>query len=84
MPHHCGTLLFLYDIHSLLIIIFITYNYHIIPLYRVIHTIIKVPFFGDQPFWGACVAQQGVGPTPIPYKKLTADKLKEAILFCVK
>jgi len=45
---------------------------------------IIVPFFGDQPFWGACVAQQGVGPAPIPYKKITAEKLKDAILFCVQ
>jgi sterol 3beta-glucosyltransferase len=45
---------------------------------------IIVPFFGDQPFWGSCVAQQGVGPTPIPNKQLTAEKLKDAILFCVQ
>lgn len=45
---------------------------------------IIVPFFGDQPFWGACVAQQGVGPTPIPNKQLTSEKLRDAILFCVK
>jgi len=45
---------------------------------------IIVPFFGDQPFWGNCVAQRGVGPTPIPNKELTAEKLRDAILFCVK
>jgi sterol 3beta-glucosyltransferase len=45
---------------------------------------IVVPFFGDQPFWGNCVAQRGVGPTPIPNKQLTAENLRDAILFCVK
>jgi len=45
---------------------------------------IIVPFFGDQPFWGSCVARMGVGPTPIPYKQLTAAKLRDAILFCVQ
>ena len=43
-----------------------------------------VPFFGDQPFWGATVARAGAGPTPIPYKRLTADKLADAINFCLK
>jgi UDP:flavonoid glycosyltransferase YjiC (YdhE family) len=38
-----------------------------------------VPFFGDQPFWGAMVARTGAGPQPIPYKHLTADRLAEAI-----
>ncbi|OQD89592.1 hypothetical protein PENANT_c002G04470 [Penicillium antarcticum] len=39
-----------------------------------------IPFFGDQPFWGAMVARDGVGPSPIPYKDLTVDKLADAIL----
>ncbi|KAJ9635308.1 hypothetical protein H2204_005869 [Knufia peltigerae] len=43
-----------------------------------------VPFFGDQPFWGAMVARAGAGPRPIPHKKLTADKLANAIDFCLK
>ena len=38
-----------------------------------------VPFFGDQPFWGGIVAQAGAGPAPIPYKKLTSDRLASAI-----
>ncbi|KFY94097.1 hypothetical protein V498_04056 [Pseudogymnoascus sp. VKM F-4517 (FW-2822)] len=42
-----------------------------------------VPFFGDQPFWGAMVATAGVGPEPIPHKLLTAAKLSEAIRFCL-
>ncbi|KAL8952864.1 MAG: hypothetical protein Q9222_001256 [Ikaeria aurantiellina] len=40
---------------------------------------VVVPFFGDQPFWGAMVAKAGAGPWPIPYKQLTADKLAAAI-----
>ncbi|KAF2689919.1 glycosyltransferase family 1 protein [Lentithecium fluviatile CBS 122367] len=43
-----------------------------------------VPFFGDQPFWGAMVARAGAGPDPIPHKQLTADKLANAINFCLK
>lgn len=35
---------------------------------------IIVPFFGDQPFWGRRVAQLGVGPEPVPRKKLTAER----------
>ena len=27
---------------------------------------IVVPFHGDQPFWGRCIAELGVGPVPIP------------------
>ncbi|KAI4149884.1 MAG: hypothetical protein LQ340_004386 [Diploschistes diacapsis] len=38
-----------------------------------------VPFFGDQPFWGAMVAKAGAGAEPIPYKHLTADKLADSI-----
>ena len=43
-----------------------------------------VPFFGDQPFWGAMVARAGAGPSPIPSKQLTADKLAAAILEALK
>ncbi|KAM5341392.1 hypothetical protein ACJ41O_014423 [Fusarium nematophilum] len=43
-----------------------------------------VPFFGDQPFWGAMVARAGAGPDPIPHRQLTADKLADAISFCLK
>jgi sterol 3beta-glucosyltransferase len=38
-----------------------------------------VPFFGDQPFWGRRVADLGVGPRPIPRKKLTTERLAHAI-----
>ncbi|KZL87056.1 glycosyltransferase family 28 domain-containing protein [Colletotrichum incanum] len=45
---------------------------------------IIVPFFGDQPFWGAMVSKAGAGPDPIPYKELTGDKLADAITFAIK
>lgn len=37
------------------------------------------PLFGDQPFWGARVADLGAGPTPLPQKQLTAEALAAAI-----
>ena len=40
-----------------------------------------VPFFADQPFWGAMVAKAGAGAEPLPYKYLTAEKLAEGIKF---
>ncbi|RSL60764.1 hypothetical protein CEP54_006591 [Fusarium duplospermum] len=43
-----------------------------------------IPFFGDQPFWGAMVARAGAGPDPIPHRQLTANKLADAINFCLK
>lgn len=45
---------------------------------------VVVPFFGDQPFWGAMVARAGAGPLPIPYKQLTAEKLAAAIFEALK
>lgn len=42
-----------------------------------------VPFFGDQPYWGQRVADLGVGPAPIPRKKLTAERLTQAIQTAV-
>ena len=44
---------------------------------------IIVPFFADQPYWGQRVADLGVGPVPIPRKKLTADRLAQAIQTAV-
>jgi UDP-glucoronosyl and UDP-glucosyl transferase len=43
-----------------------------------------VPFFGDQPFWGAMVARAGAGPSPIPFKELTSERLANAILEALK
>lgn len=45
---------------------------------------IVVPFFGDQPFWGAMIARAKAGPEPIRHKDLTAEKLAEAIKFCLE
>ncbi|MBL8045001.1 MAG: glycosyltransferase family 1 protein [Anaerolineales bacterium] len=40
---------------------------------------IIIPFFADQPFWGARVADLGVGPAPIPRPQLTAERLAQAL-----
>jgi sterol 3beta-glucosyltransferase len=40
---------------------------------------VVVPFTADQPFWGRRVYQLGVGPKPIPHRKLTVQSLTEAI-----
>jgi UDP:flavonoid glycosyltransferase YjiC (YdhE family) len=37
------------------------------------------PFVGDQAFWGRRVAALGVGPSPVPFRKLTAGLLAGAI-----
>ena len=44
---------------------------------------IIVPFVLDQPFWGARIQALGLGPAPIPQKRLTADRLAEAIRTAV-
>jgi UDP:flavonoid glycosyltransferase YjiC (YdhE family) len=38
-----------------------------------------IPFFADQHFWADRVRQLGVGPAPIPRKRLTADALAAAL-----
>ena len=38
-----------------------------------------IPFLMDQYFWGNRVFELGVGPRPIPFKKLTSEKLATAI-----
>lgn len=45
---------------------------------------IVIPFFGDQQFWGEIVARAGAGPTPIPHKQLTVEKLSDAIETALK
>lgn len=42
-----------------------------------------VPFVFDQPFWGARIKALGLGPDPIPLKKLTAESLASAIRIAV-
>jgi UDP:flavonoid glycosyltransferase YjiC (YdhE family) len=40
---------------------------------------VVVPFFADQPFWGWQLARLGVAPRPIPHRRLTAQRLADAI-----
>jgi UDP:flavonoid glycosyltransferase YjiC (YdhE family) len=44
---------------------------------------VLVPHIGDQPFWAQRVAELGVGPQPIPRRRLTALRLAEAITSAV-
>ena len=37
------------------------------------------PVFGDQPFWGRAIARLGVGPAPLPLKRLDVDGLSAAL-----
>jgi UDP:flavonoid glycosyltransferase YjiC (YdhE family) len=45
---------------------------------------ILVPHFTDQPFWARRVQSLGVGPRPIPRRKLSATRLAEAIEEAVR
>jgi UDP:flavonoid glycosyltransferase YjiC (YdhE family) len=38
-----------------------------------------IPFFAEQPFWGRRIAELGVGPKPIPRKRLSQERLAAAI-----
>ena len=40
---------------------------------------VVVPFIADQPFWGRVLQRAGLAPNPIPYRKLTADRLADAL-----
>jgi UDP:flavonoid glycosyltransferase YjiC (YdhE family) len=40
---------------------------------------VVVPVFADQPFWGNRVFKLGVGPSPVPARRLTEGKLADAI-----
>jgi UDP:flavonoid glycosyltransferase YjiC (YdhE family) len=44
---------------------------------------IIVPFITDQPFWGKRVYDLGVGPQPIPRRRLTVERLADAITEAV-
>ncbi|MBU1398536.1 MAG: glycosyltransferase [Proteobacteria bacterium] len=44
---------------------------------------IIVPFITDQPFWGKRVYDLGVGPKPIPRRRLTKERLADAITEAV-
>lgn len=45
---------------------------------------VVVPFHGDQPFWAQRVWKMGVGPQPIPRKKLTVKRLADALRTVVQ
>lgn len=40
---------------------------------------VGVPFFADQPFWAARLAQVGAATAPVPFRHLSADRLARAI-----
>lgn len=40
---------------------------------------VVVPHFADQPFWGSRVASLGLGPPPIPRRKLSVERLAHSI-----
>ncbi len=40
---------------------------------------VVVPFFADQPFWGERVHRLGAGPPPIPFARLSVERLAQAI-----
>jgi sterol 3beta-glucosyltransferase len=40
---------------------------------------IVVPFFADQPFWGAQLHRIGIAPEPIPVRRLTAARVGAAL-----
>lgn len=40
---------------------------------------IIIPYFADQSFWGKRVVSMGVGPQPIPRRKLNVERLASAI-----
>jgi len=44
---------------------------------------ILVPHLGDQPFWAKRVTELGVGPQPIPRRKLTSERLAAAITIAI-
>jgi sterol 3beta-glucosyltransferase len=40
---------------------------------------VVIPFFGDQPFWASRFHSLGLTPQPIPQKRLTPERLAQAI-----
>ncbi len=44
---------------------------------------IPVPFFADQPFWSRRLYESGVASRPIPIKRLSAQRLADAIQYAV-
>ena len=44
---------------------------------------IIVPFLFDQFYWGKRISSLGVGPEPIPHRKLSVERLAEALTIAV-
>ncbi|YCK81895.1 glycosyltransferase [Arthrobacter sp. D3-18] len=44
---------------------------------------VGVPVYTDQPLWASRIASLGAGPQPVPYKKLTPERLGDAITEAV-
>ena len=44
---------------------------------------VPIPFFADQPFWARCLHDLGVAAKPIPIKRLSTERLTEAIQYVV-
>jgi sterol 3beta-glucosyltransferase len=40
---------------------------------------VTTPIYADQPLWARQVAKLGLGPPPVPFRRLTADRLAAAI-----
>lgn len=45
---------------------------------------VVIPFFADQNFWASRVARLGVGPLPIPRRRLTAARLAGALITAIE
>ena len=62
-------------------------NYHHPILWRVCintSTYVSLLKFPSQPFWASMVAAAGAGTHPIHHSSLTAEKLTDAIKFCLQ
>jgi sterol 3beta-glucosyltransferase len=44
---------------------------------------VVVPFTADQPYWGKRIHRLGVGPAPIDHRKLTVERLAQALHVAV-
>ncbi|MGD8726211.1 MAG: glycosyltransferase [Gemmatimonadales bacterium] len=44
---------------------------------------VPIPFFADQPFWGRCLHGLGVASKPIPFRRLSVERLTGAIRHAV-
>lgn len=40
---------------------------------------VTTPIYADQPLWGRRVAELGLGPPPVPFRRLTAERLSAAV-----